>query len=130
MGKERIERCGGMVEKLQNHNNKPFQRGGDFLMRKALGETPMQLQYARAFGAKDLRPFGLICVPDVKIIQLNSAMKVVVLASDGLWDVISAQEAAETAIKEAHNGGNPAERLVKEALKINQEKKTRADNIT
>jgi len=130
--RERIEKCGGMVEKLQNHNNKPFHRGGDFLMRKALGEAPMQLQYARAFGAKDLRPFGLICVPDVKVIPLDASTKggVVVIASDGLWDVLTADDAAKDAIAVAKTGRNPAESLVGKALQINQSKGTRADNIT
>ncbi|EER01208.1 hypothetical protein Pmar_PMAR010688, partial [Perkinsus marinus ATCC 50983] len=48
--RRRIERCGGSVEYLHNHNNKPFIRGGDFAVRKAMQEQPMQLQYSRAFG--------------------------------------------------------------------------------
>lgn len=136
--KTRIEENGGMVERLQNHNNKAFLRGGDFLMRKALGETPMQLQYSRAFGAKDLKPFGLVCQPSVKVIRLDGAHKVVILASDGLWDVISSTDAAAIAMEEAFipPGGpaegyrNPAERLVMYALSENRKKGTRADNIT
>jgi serine/threonine protein phosphatase PrpC len=128
--KERIEKCGGMVERLLNHNNKPFHRGGDFLMRKALGETPMQLQYSRAFGAKDLKCFGSICVPDVKIIKLDPSMKVVVLASDGLWDVVQGNEAVTRAMHAIKENANPAEKLIAFALEENAKKGTRADNIT
>jgi hypothetical protein len=42
----------GSVEYLHNHQNKPFIRGGDFQQRKVLGESPMQLQYSRAFGGR------------------------------------------------------------------------------
>merc|ERR1719446_74901 len=89
----RIERCGGMVERLVNHSNKPFIRGGDFMMRKALGEQPMQLQYSRAFGGKDLKIFGLSSDPTVTVFDRKRAdtkVKYIILASDGLWDVVSA----------------------------------------
>merc|ERR1719476_1243788 len=94
----RIERSGGMVERLPNHNNKPFIRGGDFLMRKALGEQPMQLQYSRAFGAKDLKIFGLSSIPDVRLIRFQRdpayrSIRFLILASDGLRDVIPTQQA-------------------------------------
>jgi protein phosphatase len=128
--RERIEKCGGMVERLANHNHKPFHRGGDFLMRKALGETPMQLQYSRAFGAKDLKVFGSICTPDVKVLRLDASMKVVILASDGLWDVIQTNDAAVLAMRAVKEGVSPAERLVEHALGENLKKNTRADNIT
>eukprot|EP00928_Gymnodinium_smaydae_P018937 TRINITY_DN17215_c0_g3_i5.p2 TRINITY_DN17215_c0_g3~~TRINITY_DN17215_c0_g3_i5.p2 ORF type:complete len:397 (-),score=94.91 TRINITY_DN17215_c0_g3_i5:243-1433(-) len=131
----RIEQCGGMVERLQSHCNKPFIRGGDFLMRKALGEQPMQLQYSRAFGAKDLKCFGLSNVPDVKIIRMGTSpyrnCRVAVLASDGLWDVISAQQAVEVVMAAAQRADpNPAEELVRLALTEQSRRKSRADNVT
>jgi len=130
----RIEQCGGMVEKLHNRSNKPFIRGGDFLMRKSLGEQPMQLQYSRAFGAKDLKIFGLSSVPDVKIIRMGSPSykncRVAILASDGLWDVVSAQQAVTIAQQAAQSDLNPAEALVRMALLEQSRRKARADNIT
>eukprot|EP00929_Paragymnodinium_shiwhaense_P047264 TRINITY_DN23970_c0_g2_i1.p1 TRINITY_DN23970_c0_g2~~TRINITY_DN23970_c0_g2_i1.p1 ORF type:complete len:428 (-),score=123.15 TRINITY_DN23970_c0_g2_i1:379-1662(-) len=130
----RIESCGGMVERLQNHNHKPFIRGGDFLMRKALGEQPMQLQYSRAFGAKDLKIFGLSNVPDVKILRLGSPgyrrCKVAILASDGLWDVLTAQQAVQAACGALDEGFEPAEAIVKLVVMEQKRRKARADNIT
>mmetsp|Transcript_41620 Transcript_41620/g.107686 ORF Transcript_41620/g.107686 Transcript_41620/m.107686 type:complete len:386 (-) Transcript_41620:347-1504(-) len=132
--RQRIERCGGMVERLQNHNNKPFIRGGDFIMRKALGEQPMQLQYSRAFGAKDLKMFGLSCVPDVKVIRMGSPqyrhVRFIILASDGLWDVLTSQQAVNAAEQAVHDELNPAEALVRLALLEQSRRKGRADNIT
>mmetsp|Transcript_111452 Transcript_111452/g.240138 ORF Transcript_111452/g.240138 Transcript_111452/m.240138 type:complete len:393 (-) Transcript_111452:66-1244(-) len=132
--RQRIERCGGMVERLQNHSNKPFIRGGDFMMRKALGEQPMQLQYSRAFGAKDLKMFGLSCIPDVKVIRAGSAQcrhpRYVILASDGLWDILSSQQAVDGAAQAVQEDLNPAEALVRLALMEQSRRKGRADNIT
>lgn len=45
--------AGGCLTYL--HGGKPFIRGGDFTQRQALGERPMQLNYSRAFGGKDLK---------------------------------------------------------------------------
>lgn len=132
--RRRIEQCGGMVERLQNHSNKPFIRGGDFMMRKCLGEQPMQLQYSRAFGAKDLKIFGLSNVPDVRIIKMGSSpykyVRFVILATDGLWDVLTAQQAASIAGQASEEGVNPSEALVRFVVAEQARAKVRADNIT
>ncbi|CAD7949229.1 unnamed protein product [Amoebophrya sp. A25] len=112
----RIEACGGSVEYLHNHQNKPFIRGGDFQQRKLLGESPMQLQYSRAFGGKDLKPFGLIGDPTVNCTKRERQFLGFILASDGLWDVITADQAARIATKAWLQKGNPSEALVNAAL--------------
>lgn len=130
----RIEKCGGSVVRLQSHSNKPFIRGGDFTMRKALGEQPMQLQYSRAFGAKDLKMFGLSNVPHVKLIHMGSpgyrGVRFAILASDGLWDVVTSQQAVNLAQQAVQAEQNPAEALVRHALLYNSKQQVRADNIT
>lgn len=132
--RERIEACGGSVVRLQNHCNKPFIRGGDFMMRKALGEQPMQLQYSRAFGAKDLKMFGLSNEPDIRTLRIGSPayrrVRYIILASDGLWDVVSAQQAVRLADQAVQADQNPAEALVRHALLEQSRNKVRADNIT
>jgi protein phosphatase len=127
--RQRIEECGGMVERLVNHNNKPFIRGGDFMMRKALGEQPMQLQYSRAFGAKDLKMFGLSSFPDTSFFDVRN-VEMAILASDGLWDVLSAAQAMACADKAIQENVNPSDYLVRSALMLLKEKGARADNIT
>jgi protein phosphatase len=126
----RIEDCGGMVERLVNHNNKPFIRGGDFMMRKALGEQPMQLQYSRAFGAKDLKMFGLSSTPEPGILALRPQVRMAILASDGLWDVLTADQATELASKAIAERVSPSQYLVSTAIQTLRQKGARADNIT
>lgn len=134
MERQRIESSGGMVERLQNHSYKPFIRGGDFMMRKALGEQPMQLQYSRAFGGKDLKMFGLSNSPDVRMIRMGSGqyrhVRFIILASDGLWDVISTDTAVQVASLAAKDGRSPAETLVRLALQEQAKRRARADNVT
>lgn len=120
----RIEKSGGSVEYLQNHQNKPFIRGGDFQQRKILGESPMQLQYSRAFGGKDLKPFGLTADPSINITKREKQFVGFILASDGLWDVVGADTAARVATKAWLNKQNPSDALVNAAVDAS------GDNIT
>jgi len=77
-----------------------------------MGDRPMQLNYSRAFGGKDLKMYGLSVHPDVKTIQLKKSHRVVVLASDGLWDVVSQERACRVALEEHAQGRHAAEALV------------------
>ncbi|PHJ16708.1 serine-threonine phosophatase 2c [Cystoisospora suis] len=128
--KLRIMRNGGSVEYLHNHNNKPFIRGGDFAFRKSRGEQPMQLQYSRAFGGKDLKMYGLSNEPDVRVVKLTPQHRVLILATDGLWDVLSARQAVDIAMQARKEGRNPAQTLVQMTLAEQQSRNQSADNIT
>eukprot|EP00746_Dinoflagellata_sp_MGD_P023544 gnl/MRDRNA2_/MRDRNA2_155180_c0_seq1.p1 gnl/MRDRNA2_/MRDRNA2_155180_c0~~gnl/MRDRNA2_/MRDRNA2_155180_c0_seq1.p1 ORF type:complete len:386 (-),score=52.23 gnl/MRDRNA2_/MRDRNA2_155180_c0_seq1:43-1200(-) len=138
--RQRIEAHGGSVEYLRNHQNKPFIRGGDFTRRKALGEQPMQIQYSRAFGGKDLKMFGLSNEPSVKILRPKRQQKPVrwiILASDGLWDVCDHKEAIQivtAAQREQTTPGqsynSPAQALVQHALSAQKSNNNNADNVT
>jgi len=128
--RERIEQNGGAVERLKKHGNKPYIRGGDFMMRKALGEQPMQLQYSRAFGCKDLKVFGLTAVPEIYVFKRERSMKTIILGSDGIWGVVSPKEAATLARHAPSRKLNPAEAVVRYALRNNAAKKVRSDNVT
>ena len=68
------------------------------------GEHPKQLNYSRAFGGKDLKMYGLSADPDISHFEITATDKVLLLASDGLWDVIHPRTACEIAIK-AHSMG-------------------------
>ena len=107
----RIEGSGGSVQYLHRHHNKPFIRGGDFDRRKATGESAMQLQYSRAFGGKDLKPFGLSADPSVVGIPLNS-VDGIILCSDGISDVTSPSEAASIVVSAWGRGADAAAALV------------------
>ncbi|XP_024967425.1 probable protein phosphatase 2C 66 [Cynara cardunculus var. scolymus] len=53
------------------------------------------LAMARAFGDFCLKDFGLISVPDVYYHHITDKDKFVVLATDGVWDVLSNKEAVD-----------------------------------
>lgn len=53
------------------------------------------LAMARAFGDFCLKDFGLISVPDVYYRRLTARDQFVILATDGVWDVLSNKEAIE-----------------------------------
>ncbi|KAJ1435473.1 PPM-type phosphatase domain [Sesbania bispinosa] len=53
------------------------------------------LAMARAFGDFCLKDFGLIAVPDVSYHRLTEKDEFVVLATDGIWDVLSNEEVVD-----------------------------------
>ena len=90
----RILASGGSIEYLSNHNGKAFIRGGDFGRRKASGERVMQLQYSRALGGKDLKPFGLSAEPSITQFSITEQHLGLVICSDGVSDVVDPDLAA------------------------------------
>ncbi|KAI4344984.1 hypothetical protein L6164_012154 [Bauhinia variegata] len=84
---ERINLCKGRVFALQNepdvarvwlpHANSPG------------------LAMARAFGDFCLKDFGLISVPDISYHRITEKDEFIVLATDGIWDVLSNQEVVD-----------------------------------
>eukprot|EP00252_Welwitschia_mirabilis_P004757 TRINITY_DN1505_c0_g1_i1.p2 TRINITY_DN1505_c0_g1~~TRINITY_DN1505_c0_g1_i1.p2 ORF type:complete len:227 (-),score=47.37 TRINITY_DN1505_c0_g1_i1:581-1261(-) len=50
---------------------------------------------ARAFGDFCLKDFGLIAVPDISYRHLTERDEFIVLATDGVWDVLSNEEVVE-----------------------------------
>ena len=124
--RERIEASGGSVVYL--HKGKPFIRGGDFTARQAQGDRPMQLNYSRAMGGKDLKMFGLSREADVWQRMLTEEF-VLVLGSDGLWDTISCNNAIHGALQARQQGTNPAQFLVDMGLRGLAQRGS-SDNVT
>lgn len=104
-------------------------RGGDFFQRQAAGEHPKQLNYSRAFGGKDLKMFGLSADPDISHFELSKDDKLVLLASDGLWDVINPRVACEIALKARSQGLSATKELVQIAIHEMPRRGVR-DNVT
>ncbi|XP_015881182.1 probable protein phosphatase 2C 58 isoform X2 [Ziziphus jujuba] len=96
--KQLIERRGGFVSNLP-------------------GDVPRvdgQLAVARAFGDKSLK-IHLSSEPDVKVIMIEEDAEFIILASDGIWKVLSNQEAVD-AIKNIKDAQAAAKHLIDEAL--------------
>jgi len=121
---KRIQEAGGSLTYL--HGGKPFIRGGDFSQRK----HAMQLNYSRAFGGKDLKMYGLSSVPDVDEIKLEGRReRMVILGSDGIWDVVDANSSVEIAEQAQQRQLSPSQELGVIALREHVTKGS-ADNVT
>ncbi|CAK7327769.1 unnamed protein product [Dovyalis caffra] len=81
------------------------------------GDVPRvdgQLAVARAFGDKSLKEH-LSSEPHVEMEMIGDDTDCIILASDGLWKVMSNQEAVD-AIKDIKDARSAAKRLTEEAL--------------
>ncbi|KAJ7264560.1 hypothetical protein O6H91_20G038000 [Diphasiastrum complanatum] len=105
---ERIRQCKGRVFALQDepevhrvwlpHDNSPG------------------LAMARAFGDFCLKEFGLIAVPEISCRQLSERDQFIVLATDGVWDVLSNSEVIDI-IAAAPTRRTAARSLVESAVR-------------
>ncbi|XP_043711224.1 probable protein phosphatase 2C 34 [Telopea speciosissima] len=73
-------------------------------------ETP-GLAMSRAFGDYCVKDYGIISVPEVTQRNITSRDQFIVLATDGVWDVISNQEAVEV-VSATPERAKSAKRLV------------------
>ncbi|XP_050216563.1 probable protein phosphatase 2C 34 [Mercurialis annua] len=74
------------------------------------------LALSRAFGDYCVKDFGLISIPDVTQRSITIRDQFVILATDGLWDVISNQEAVQI-VSSTPDRQNAAKSLVKSAVR-------------
>uniref|UniRef100_A0A8R7TFI7 protein-serine/threonine phosphatase n=1 Tax=Triticum urartu TaxID=4572 RepID=A0A8R7TFI7_TRIUA len=84
---ERIKKCRGRVFALQDEPEVPR-------VWLPFDDAP-GLAMARAFGDFCLKDYGVISVPDFFHWPLTDKDQFVILASDGVWDVLSNQEAVD-----------------------------------
>ena len=68
----------------QNEHNRIINEGGFIKNGRVCG----QLMVSRAFGDWDYKKYGLICSPHVTKIEIDDKCKFIILASDGVWDVL------------------------------------------
>ena len=113
--KSRIEAAGGKVEK-SNKAEIPriYIPGGQYA-----------LAVSRAFGDTSFKAYGVTCEPFVKKTRLDENDAFIVLASDGLWDVVENYEVAD--VLKTHNCRNACKRL--ENLAWNRWIKSGADAV-
>jgi serine/threonine protein phosphatase PrpC len=74
------------------------------------------LNYSRAFGGKDLKMFGLSADPDVSHFELLADDKLILIGSDGLWDVVNPRTACEIALKARREGRSATKDLIQFAV--------------
>ncbi|CAL0328060.1 unnamed protein product [Lupinus luteus] len=105
---ERIRKCKGRVFAL--HDEPEVAR-----VWLPNNDSP-GLAMARAFGDFCLKDFGLISVPDVSYRQLTKSDEFVVLATDGIWDVLSNKEVVDI-VAAAPSRSSAARAVVESAVR-------------
>ncbi|EDV34635.2 uncharacterized protein Dana_GF20849 [Drosophila ananassae] len=147
--KTRIQRSGGNVaiksgvpRVVWNRPRDPMHRGP--IRRRTLVDDIPFLAVARSLG--DLWSYNSRCKefvvspdPDVKVVKIDpSTFRCLIFGTDGLWNVVTPQEAVDCVRKEHLIGEilneqdvmNPSKALVDQALKTWASKKMRADNTS
>ncbi|KAK7243236.1 hypothetical protein RIF29_38027 [Crotalaria pallida] len=105
---ERIRKCKGRVFALQDEPE---------VARVWLPNNDSPgLAMARAFGDFCLKDFGLISVPEVSYRRLIDKDEFVVLATDGIWDVLSNKEVVDI-VAAAPGRSSAARALVESAVR-------------
>lgn len=115
--KQRIELCGGYV-------CADGRLCGELTVARAIGDY--HLPNLKGLADQEIGP--LTAEPEVTEYQLNSNDEFMVLACDGLWDVLSSQRAVEFArinLKKHNDPQRCADELVAEAVRVHS-----SDNIT
>uniref|UniRef100_A0A1J3J974 protein-serine/threonine phosphatase n=1 Tax=Noccaea caerulescens TaxID=107243 RepID=A0A1J3J974_NOCCA len=112
--KERIIECNGRVFCLKDEP-------GVHRVWQPDAETP-GLAMSRAFGDYCIKDYGLVSVPEVTQRHISPKDHFIILASDGIWDVISNQEAIEVVSATAERP-KAAKRLVEQAVRAWKKKR-------
>ncbi|KAI7751314.1 hypothetical protein M8C21_002874 [Ambrosia artemisiifolia] len=105
---ERIRKCRGRVFAL--HDEPDVSR-----VWLPNNDSP-GLAMARAFGDFCLKDFGLISVPDIFYRRLTEDDQFVVLASDGIWDVLTNKEVVDI-VASAESRSSAARDVVESAVR-------------
>ena len=100
---ERVKKCGGIIFG---------------------GRVYGQLMLTRAFGDYELKHYGVISVPHIEKYEINFEDKYVIIASDGVWDVLSEKDVFNISL----NCGN-AKELCDEIIRCSMENGT-MDNLS
>lgn len=131
VGDSRAVVCiGGKATPLSN-DHKPnrtderqrIENAGGVVMWSGTWRVGGVLAVSRAFGDRLLKKY-VVADPEIQEENITEDVEFLLLASDGLWDVVSNQDAV-TMVKDVQDAEEAAKRLTDEAYK-----KGSADNIT
>ncbi|CAN8327112.1 unnamed protein product [Cochlearia groenlandica] len=111
---ERIRKRNGRVLALESEPH---------VMRVWLpNENRPGLAMSRAIGDFVLKSYGVIAIPQVSTHQITSRDQFLLLASDGVWDVLNNEEVATVVMKSANEAGEAAKAVTEAAAKAWREK--------
>lgn len=122
--RQRIQKAGGFVGNFGGIPRVYSASGAGLAVESQLS---MYLAVSRAFGDRPLKtPSALVsCEPEIKRFQIDNDDLFIVMACDGIWDVMSNQDAVNIALAQYNDPKAAADAIVKEAYKRGS-----ADNLT
>ena len=95
-------------------------KGGKITKNRVMG----QLVLSRSLGDLYCKKFGVSNIPDISVNKLDRNVKYIVVASDGIWDVVKDNE-----LLELSGNRKNAEGLCKDLVKLSINKETK-DNVS
>lgn len=107
----------------QTDERRRIEDAGGFVMWTGIWRVGGVLAVSRAFGDKLLKQY-VVAEPEIKEEVVDGSLEFLILASDGLWDVVSNEEAVAM-IKPIKNSEEAAKKLMQEAINRGS-----ADNTT
>lgn len=107
----------------QSDERQRIEDAGGFVMWAGTWRVGGVLAVSRAFGDKLLKQY-VVADPEIQEEKVDSSLEFLILASDGLWDVVSNEEAVAM-VKPIQDSEEAAKRLMQEAYQRGS-----ADNIT
>lgn len=107
----------------QSDERKRIEDAGGFVIWAGTWRVAGVLAVSRAFGDRLLKQY-VVAVPEIQEEIINDGVEFFIMASDGLWDVVSSQEAVAM-IRSIENPEHAAKRLTEEAFR-----KGSVDNVT
>ncbi|KAG4136335.1 hypothetical protein ERO13_D08G274866v2 [Gossypium hirsutum] len=107
----------------QTDERQRIEDAGGFVMWAGTWRVGGVLAVSRAFGDRLLKQY-VVADPEIQEEKIDSSLEFLILASDGLWDVVSNEEAVAM-IKPIQDPEQAAKRLMQEACQRGS-----ADNIT
>lgn len=124
--KQRILNAGGFVGTFSGIS-RVYSATGAGLSVQQQPESSTYLAVSRAFGDRPLKvPSALVsCEPEVKRFSVEHEDLFIVVACDGIWDVMSNQEAVNIGLTHFSDAQRAADAIVKEAYKRGS-----SDNLT
>ncbi|XP_030448857.1 probable protein phosphatase 2C 59 [Syzygium oleosum] len=107
----------------QTDERQRIEEAGGFVMWAGTWRVGGVLAVSRAFGDRLLKQY-VVADPEIQEEKIDSSLEFLILASDGLWDVVTNEEAVAM-IKPIEDAEAAAKRLMQEAYQRGS-----ADNIT
>ncbi|PPD89648.1 hypothetical protein GOBAR_DD13406 [Gossypium barbadense] len=107
----------------QSDERQRIEDAGGFVMWAGTWRVGGVLAVSRAFGDRLLKQY-VVADPEIQEEKIDSSLEFLILASDGLWDVVSNEEAVAM-VKPVQDPEQAAKRLMQEACQRGS-----ADNIT